>query len=255
MLFTSTTQAKENENSLISNLNNLLDSIFNTKEMCFKHSYIYNHKAKLYAKLPWPEQIIRKLIPRIVNTVLEATNEYIQKIHNTFISFGSSDLPLCHVLVRKAGSSSDWWQFLISEFLMWQLDRWARDAHQCKLLKYKYWGTNPCKLWTSHSSLAKQTPMVVLKEQRCPVRLDLTTASTISCTCFPPFFQYYLSHVPVGSSQLVFFPHTRPQIVLLHQVFPAGCHTWQPHSPCFITNPSLAMMYTSKDNCTTSWHI
>lgn len=50
----------------------------------------------------------QKIIPRSVNTVLEVTNEYIQKILNIFINFGSRHLPLCHVLVRKVGSSSDW---------------------------------------------------------------------------------------------------------------------------------------------------
>lgn len=75
--------------------------------MYFKHIYMYSCKAKLYAMT---RADCQKTYPRIVNTFLEVTSEYNQKILNVFINFGSRDLPLCHVLARKAGSSSDWQQ-------------------------------------------------------------------------------------------------------------------------------------------------
>lgn len=73
------------------------------------------------------------------------------------------------------------------------------------LTSVSYWNTNSevqisAKVVNQPHQLGQTATDGGAQEERCPVKLDLTTASAISSTCFSPFFQYYLSHVPVDQA-------------------------------------------------------
>lgn len=126
------------------------------------------------------------------------------------------DVLLCHVLIRKAGSSSDWWQ---PEFLRWQVGRWARDAHQCKFLKHKYQSTNPCEpapsaqtdrhcWWSPRTKVPCQTHHSL--RHLLHLLLSLFSLPPQPCSC--------------GWSQLVFFPHTPSNCFT-----PSSVSSWMSH--------------------------
>lgn len=90
---------------------------------------------------------------------------------------------------------------------MLQLGRWAHQrcsavqVTEIQTPRYKSLQAvnQPCQLGQIDTAGGAQ-------EQRCPVRLDLTTASSISSTCFSPFCQYDLIFVPSDERPASFPP-------------------------------------------------
>lgn len=157
--------------------------------MYLKHIYIYSHKEKLYAKWPWPEQLIRRLIARIVDTVLEVTNEYILYVYQFWFQ-GFAALPHPYKKSRE--------QFRLVTTRISKVTA-GQVSQRCSPVQVTETQTPKNKsLWASPISSATQTLLVEPKDKSDPVRL--TTASTISSTCSCPFFLYHLSHAPVDEA-------------------------------------------------------